>query len=64
MPDRTKIQAQSGVTKSIRKPDQAIYGSPAIEYNNYLRSFAAFKNLPDLVKKVRELEKELKELKK
>jgi len=64
IPDRTKIQAQSGVTKSIRKTDQAIYGSPAIDYSNYLRSFAAFKNLPDLVKKVRELEKELKDLKK
>ena len=61
IPNGTKIQAQSGVTKTVRKENQALYGSPAIAYNNYLRSFAAFKNLPDLVQKVRDLEKRLKE---
>lgn len=57
----TKIQAQSGVTKSIKKENQAIYGSPAINYSNYIRSYAAFKNLPALVKRIHELEKKLKE---
>jgi len=59
--DGAKIQAQSGVTKSLRKPNQAIYGYPAIEYSNYLKSYAIFKNLPDLAKKVQELEQKLKE---
>jgi len=45
----TKIQAQSGVTKKIRKENTAIYGSPAIDYSNYIKSYAIFKNLPNLM---------------
>jgi len=58
--DRTLIQAQSGMTKSIRKPDTKWYGTPAIDYNNYLKSFAIYKNLPDLEKRINQLEKLLK----
>ncbi len=61
--DNTKIQAQSGVTKNIKKEGTKLYGYPAIEYNNYLRSYAAFKNLPELVVKMQKMEKELEELK-
>jgi len=59
--DGTKIQGQSGMIKSVKKPDTSWYGYPAIDYSNYMRSFAAFKNLPDLLKRVKELEKQLKE---
>ncbi len=57
--DRTLIQAQSGLTKSTRKEGQKFYGSPAIDYDNYLKSFAIYKNLPDLQARIRELEKKL-----
>lgn len=60
--DRTLIQAQSGMTKSTRKEDTKWYGSPAIKYDNYLKSFAIYKNLPDLQAKIKQLEKQLKEL--
>ncbi len=60
--DRTMIQAQSGVTKSTRKPGTKLYGSPAIDYNNYLKSFAIYKNLPDLQARISNLEKLLGEL--
>ena len=60
--DRTMIQAQSGVTKSTKKPGTKLYGSPAIDYNNYLKSFAIYKNLPDLQARIRKLEKLLGEL--
>jgi UDP-3-O-[3-hydroxymyristoyl] glucosamine N-acyltransferase len=49
--DGTKVQAQSGVTKSVKKPNTALYGSPAIDYNNYIKSYALFKQLPDLMRK-------------
>ncbi len=55
--DRTLIQAQSGVTKSTKKPDTKWYGSPAIDYDNYLKSFAIYKNLPDLQSRILKLEK-------
>jgi len=62
--NQTKIQAQSGVTKNIKKEGSKLYGYPAIEYNNYLRSYAAFKNLPDLMAEMQKMKKELDQLKK
>ena len=62
--DRTLIQAQSGLTKSVRKPGTKWYGSPAIDYNNYIKSFAIYKNLPDLQARIRKLEKLLEDLQK
>ncbi|NNK90784.1 MAG: UDP-3-O-(3-hydroxymyristoyl)glucosamine N-acyltransferase [Saprospiraceae bacterium] len=60
--DQTMIQAQSGMTKSVKKAGTKWYGSPAIEYNNYLKSFAIYKNLPDLQSRISKLEKLLEEL--
>ena len=41
--DGTTIAAQSGVISNIRKSGQTIFGTPAIDYYNYLRSYAIFK---------------------
>lgn len=41
--DGTIIAAQAGVTKSIRKSGLKLVGSPAIEINNYMKSYAKFK---------------------
>ncbi len=60
--DGTRIQAQSGVNKSIKKASTALYGSPALDYNNYLRSYAVFRRLPELQQKINALEKRLAEL--
>jgi UDP-3-O-[3-hydroxymyristoyl] glucosamine N-acyltransferase len=60
--DGTKVQAQSGINRSIKKPDSALYGSPALDYNNYLRSYAVFRRLPELQQRINELEKQLAEL--
>jgi len=60
--DQTMIQAQSGLTKSIRSTATKWYGSPAIDYNNYLKSFAIYKNLPDLQSRIKNLEKLLDDI--
>jgi UDP-3-O-[3-hydroxymyristoyl] glucosamine N-acyltransferase len=57
--DGTQVQAQSGVAAPVSEAGTALYGSPALPYNNYLRSYAVFKKLPDLYKKINELEKKL-----
>lgn len=41
--DGTVIAAQSGVTHSIRKEGTTIMGSPAMDHDVYLRSYAKFK---------------------
>jgi len=61
--DGTKIQAQSGVNRSVKKEDTAIYGSPALGYTEFLRSYACFKNLPDMFKEIKALKDEIALLK-
>lgn len=60
--DQTMIQAQSGMSKSVGTKATKWYGTPAIEYNNYLKSFAIYKNLPDLQSRIDKLEKLLSDI--
>ncbi len=62
--DGVMIQGQSGIGGNITEANSKWYGTPAIEYRNYLRSYAHFRNLPDVVQKMRSLEKELEAIKK
>jgi UDP-3-O-[3-hydroxymyristoyl] glucosamine N-acyltransferase len=59
--DGAKINAQSGVSKSI-EAGKAVTGSPAHDYTAALRSQAISRNLPQLEKRVKELEALVKEL--
>jgi UDP-3-O-[3-hydroxymyristoyl] glucosamine N-acyltransferase len=60
--DNAKINAQSGVSKSIKVPHTAVTGSPAFEYTSALRSQAVTRNLPELEKRIIELENLVKQL--
>lgn len=59
--DGAKINAQSGVSKSI-EPGKAVTGSPAYDYTAALRSQAISRKLPELEKRVKELEALVKQL--
>lgn len=59
--DGTQVQAQSGIAGPVEEPGKAFYGSPALPYRDYLRSYAVFKKLPELYRRINELEKKLKE---
>ena len=59
--DGAKINAQSGVSKSI-EPGKAVTGSPAYDYTAALRSQAVNRKLPELEKRVKELEALIKQL--
>lgn len=61
--DGAKIQAQSGVIRSVNEENARIQGAPAFEYTAYLKSYVLFKQLPELSKKIRQLEKEIERLK-
>src|SRR6187431_625730 len=61
--DGSKINAQSGVSKSIKTPNTAVTGSPAFEYTAALRSQALVRKLPDLEKRLKELELTIREIK-
>jgi UDP-3-O-[3-hydroxymyristoyl] glucosamine N-acyltransferase len=57
--NNTGIGAQAGISKSIKEEGQKIIGSPAFDVGEYFRSYAVFKNLPDLSTRLRELEKKV-----
>ena len=59
--DGARINAQSGVSKSI-EPGKAVTGSPAHDYTSTLRSQAISRNLPELQKKIKELEAIIRQL--
>jgi len=60
--DGTKINAQSGVSKSIKQKNTAITGSPAYDYTSALRSQAISRNLPQMEKRLADLEKLVQQL--
>ena len=60
--DGSKINAQSGVSKSIKIPNSAVTGSPAFDYTSSLRSQAISRNLPEMEKRLKELEQLVKQL--
>lgn len=57
--DGTEIQAQSGIASSVTKKGSRLFGYPAIDYVQYLRSFTIFKKLPALWNKLLDLEKRM-----
>jgi UDP-3-O-[3-hydroxymyristoyl] glucosamine N-acyltransferase len=59
--DKAVITAQSGTSHDI-PPGAVMSGSPAFENAAWLRSAAAFSKLPNLVRKVRDLEKEIRQI--
>lgn len=60
--DNVVVAARAGVTKSI-PPNACVSGFPAKPHSVAKRINACVQNLPDLYKKVRALEEEIKELK-
>jgi UDP-3-O-[3-hydroxymyristoyl] glucosamine N-acyltransferase len=60
--DGTRINAQSGVTKSIKSPGGAVTGSPAHDYTSTLRSQAIARKLPELEKRLKDLEAQIRQL--
>jgi len=60
--DGSKINAQSGVSKSIKTKDSAVTGSPAFDYTSALRSQVVTRNLPEIEKRLKELEVLVKQL--
>ncbi len=57
--DGTKIAAQSGIGSSINLENTILQGSPAFAIGEYKRSYIAYKKLPELMREIRELKKEL-----
>lgn len=59
--DGVTIGAQAGVTKDV-PPGATVFGSPAIDARKALRAYSSIEFLPEVRKKVSQLEKKIQEL--
>ncbi len=57
--NKVVIQAQSGISNDI-EDEERLFGSPAMQYVKYQKSFVYFRQFPDIVKRIEKLEKEKK----
>ncbi len=57
--DQVTLGAQAGIGKSIKKSGAILLGSPAFEIMDYKRSYAVFKNLPNMAKRINDVEKKV-----
>ncbi|MFN3999210.1 UDP-3-O-(3-hydroxymyristoyl)glucosamine N-acyltransferase [Algoriphagus sp.] len=55
--DYTTIGANTGISKSIKKSGETHFGYMSMDMKDFLKSYALFKNLDGLEKRIRELEK-------
>ncbi len=64
--DHLHAGAQSGLAggRLLKKGNCTVMGYPALEHQNFARSAAVYKNLPELQQRVNQLEREIEELKK
>lgn len=60
--NNTSIGAQAGILKSTAE-GQKLLGAPAFDVKDYFKAYAAFKQLPDLNYRLRELEQKIENLK-
>jgi UDP-3-O-[3-hydroxymyristoyl] glucosamine N-acyltransferase len=58
--DGTIFAAQSGVNSNIKESGRILQGSPAMDIRGFQKSSVYFRKLPDIVKRIDELEKLLK----
>ncbi len=58
--DYVTMGAKAGVNSSIKKEKAIVIGSPAIDASNFWKSSVIFRRLPELKKKVDQLEEKLK----
>lgn len=55
--DNTTIGANTGISKSIKSPGETLFGYIGMDMKQFLKSYSIFKNLSDLEKRIKELEK-------
>lgn len=60
--DGSKINAKSGVSKSMKKPNTSVTGIPADDYSSSMRIQALNRNLPEMEKRLQELEQMVRQL--
>jgi UDP-3-O-[3-hydroxymyristoyl] glucosamine N-acyltransferase len=57
--NNTSVGAQAGISKSVKEEGQRLIGYPVVDVKEYFKSYAIFKQLPDLNQRLRQLEQKM-----
>ncbi|MFJ1322109.1 UDP-3-O-(3-hydroxymyristoyl)glucosamine N-acyltransferase [Capnocytophaga canis] len=57
--NHVKIQAQTGIGRNV-KDEETLQGTPALSYAEYNKAYVVFRKLPDILKKIEQLESKIK----
>jgi UDP-3-O-[3-hydroxymyristoyl] glucosamine N-acyltransferase len=57
--NNTSVGAQAGISKSVKEQGQRLLGYPVFDIKEYFKSYAIFKQLPDLNLRLRQLEEKV-----
>ncbi|TAF75610.1 MAG: UDP-3-O-(3-hydroxymyristoyl)glucosamine N-acyltransferase [Bacteroidetes bacterium] len=57
--NRTSVGAQSGISRPISEEGKSYFGSPAVELKQNLRTYSVYRKLPELLKRIEELEEKV-----
>lgn len=60
--DGNMFQAQSGIIQNIKSENGRYQGSPGIDYYTHMKSSVLFKKLPEMQKRISDLEKQIEKL--
>jgi UDP-3-O-[3-hydroxymyristoyl] glucosamine N-acyltransferase len=55
--NKTTVAAQTGVSRSIKNEGETVFGTPAFNIRQFMSSYAVFKKLPEIYRRLSELEK-------
>lgn len=58
--DGTRFAAQSGQANSVKKAGTTVMGSPAIDIDDFKKSYVGFRRLPMILKRLQDLENKIK----
>lgn len=57
--DGTKAGGQTGITKTIKKKNQVLFGTPAVDKLGFMKSYAIYKKLPEVMDRIQHLEQKI-----
>ncbi len=57
--DKTGLGPQAGIMSSIKKEGAQVLGAPAFDIKDFMKTYVVFKKLPQVMKRIEQLEKKL-----
>ena len=55
----TQVGGQTGITRTISDQGRVLFGTPAVDKHHFMKSYAIYKKLPEVMERIRQLEQKI-----